>query len=106
MNGLLFLQRSSTHGVIAVVALAFSTGPAAAQEPKAEYAKEYYQAFKGPPANAQDFKVFGPDNEQCVKFEPEGLRITLPAGHPGTRPSTGVATAFGMKGDFEVTIGF
>jgi hypothetical protein len=46
---------------------------------------------------------YGPDATDCVKFEPDGLRITLPIGYPRPRPGTGVVTDFGVKGDFEIT---
>jgi hypothetical protein len=47
----------------------------------------------------------GPSAEQCVRFEPEGLRITL-QGHPNDGPGTGVGTHLAVKGDFEITVSF
>jgi hypothetical protein len=76
-------------------------GRAPAQDEK--LAKEYYHAFKDGPPNPSDLKKLGPDNEQCVKFEADGLRITLSKGVAGDRPGTGVTTAFGVRGDFEIT---
>jgi hypothetical protein len=92
--------------LFAAVVLALGFGAVRAQEPNTTYAKEYYQAFKGAPANPQDFKRFGPDCDQCVTFDPDGLRINLPRGYAGARPSTGVVTNFGIRGDFEITVGF
>jgi Protein of unknown function (DUF1583) C domain len=47
----------------------------------------------------------GPSAEQVVKFEPEGVRITLPPDFPKAAP-TGLATGLTIKGDFEITVGF
>ncbi len=77
---------------------------AGGQEP--EYAQEYVQAFRGVPANSKDFSLTGADAEKCVKYEPEGLRITLPAGHVGDLPGTGLVTGFGVRGDFEITLSY
>lgn len=49
---------------------------------------------------------FGPDADRCVVPEAEGIRIQLPVGYPGQRPGTGLLSSFGIKGDFEVTVGF
>ena len=77
----------------------------AADEPdvKKDYAKEYHLLLKGKQPNPQDFKLMGPDADRCVHFEPDGLRITLPTGYPGGRPSTGVVTHIVVQGDFEIT---
>jgi len=53
-----------------------------------------------------NFDWEGLEPQQCVQFEPAGLRITLPAGHPGKRVGTGVATRFSIKGDFEITMSY
>jgi hypothetical protein len=79
---------------------------AGGQEPDAKYAQEYAQSFKGVPANSKDFSLTGPDADKHVKFEPDGLRITLPAGYVGDRPITGLVTAFGVQGDFEITLSY
>ena len=44
--------------------------------------------------------------DQFVGFDPEGLRITLPAGYQRQRPGYGLATTFGLKGNFEITAGY
>ena len=41
-----------------------------------------------------------------MKYEGNAIRIILPSGYPRTRPGTGVITDFGVKGDFEITVGF
>jgi hypothetical protein len=60
------------------------------------------EPFKGKPHKEADFALLGANADKCVKFEPEGLRITLPADK--SRGPTGVTTAFGVGGDFEITI--
>ena len=67
------------------------------QEPDKKYAKEYHHAFKGDPPNPADIRKMGPGNAECVKFEPEGLRISLPQGLAGNQAGTGVATGFGVS---------
>jgi hypothetical protein len=67
---------------------------------------EHYRAFKGRPQDTEGFVLIGPDADQCVKFEPAGLRFTLPQGHPGKRLATGLAWSLPIKGDFEITLGF
>jgi serine/threonine protein kinase/WD40 repeat protein len=76
--------------------------PAGAPQPDAP--QEYYQSFKGAPDNHQGLALIGPDASQCVRFEPDGLRITLPAGNP--RRGTGVSVAGPIKGDFDVSVRF
>jgi serine/threonine protein kinase len=68
--------------------------------------QEYYLSFKGAPKNMERLELIGPDADECVKFEPSGLRITLPTGYPEKRVATGLAANFGIQGDFEITIGF
>jgi hypothetical protein len=74
--------------------------------PQADYAQEYYHSFKGNPRQPTGWDHHGPANAQTVRFEREGLRIALPAGFDGERPGTGIQTRFGVKGDFEITIGY
>jgi hypothetical protein len=68
--------------------------------------KEYYHSFKGDRGLPDDFTWDGMDPQACVRFEPEGVRITLPAGHPGRRMGTGLSSNFGIKGNFEITMSF
>jgi len=67
---------------------------------------EYQASLKGPPADPARLRLLGPDAEACVHFEPEGLRVTLPGNHRKERPFTGLATTFGVRGDFEITVDF
>jgi hypothetical protein len=76
------------------------------QETGTKVRQEYYLSFKGRPQNDKDFRLVGPDAEQCVKFEPDGLRISLPTGHPKEHPPTGLATGIVVQGDFEITLSF
>src|SRR5207249_4040481 len=68
---------------------------------------EYYEALKEPrekpPAGLE---IYGPFADRCLDFEAAGLRVSLPAGYLGQRPGTGLVTDFGLKGDFEITLGF
>jgi RNA polymerase sigma factor (sigma-70 family) len=80
--------------------------PVDAPKPKTSYAQEYYHSFKGNPQKNTDFELSGPEADQCVAFEPAGLRIKLPTDFPHVRGFTGVATHFPIKGDFELTLGF
>ncbi len=63
-------------------------------------------SLKGIPENPDIFSKFGDGAMQHVRFEPEGLRITLPAGFPGERPFTGLRIDTPLKGDFTVTVNF
>jgi len=71
-----------------------------------EYPQEYYHAFKEASAGSPDFVRIGPEALECVKFEPEGLRITLPRGRLKMSPNTGVILPFAVTGDFEITTSF
>jgi len=73
-------------------------------QPRENYAQKYYHSFKDNPDDTKDFELIGPNANECVKFEPAGLRIVLPAGHSGQRLSTGVTSRFAVKGDFEITL--
>src|SRR5258708_4577103 len=86
-------------------ALSFAGG-AGETEPGTRPSQEFIQSFKGERGQSQAFELFGPDAEQCVRFEPDGLRITLPAAYPKVRPNTGVVLRTEVKGDFEVTVDF
>jgi DNA-directed RNA polymerase subunit RPC12/RpoP len=52
------------------------------------------------------FDLKGPDADECVKHDAMGLRITLPAGHVGARPETGLRVQVDVRGDFEITMSF
>jgi len=76
------------------------------QAPKENITKEYYQSLKGKLTAETGLRLKGPGAEQCLNFADEGLRITLPTGYVGERPITGLATNFGVKGDFEITLNY
>lgn len=71
---------------------------------KAAYAREYYHSFTADREIGPEFHWHGLEPQGCVKFEPAGLRITLPAGHPGKRMGTGIGINTTVKGDFEITL--
>jgi hypothetical protein len=79
---------------------------ALAQPVQKESHAERFFSLKGVPENPNPFSWFGTGAEKYVRFEPEGLRITFPAGYPGERPFTGVRVAAPLKGDFTVTVNF
>jgi serine/threonine protein kinase len=74
-------------------------------DPTREYAQEYYQSLKGP-VSPPGFELFGPDADQLVHYEPEGLRITMPLGYPEMRKAAGVNIPLVARGDFEITVRF
>jgi hypothetical protein len=63
---------------------------------------EFSHDFRGKALPAE-LKPLG--NEQWLHFEPEGLRITLPADRADLNP-VGVVSTFALKGDFELTTTF
>ena len=67
-----------------------------------EYPFEYYHDFRGQPKPAE-LTWFNVKKENFVKEQPEGLRITLPKTFIHEWGGVGLTTAFGLKGDFEVT---
>ena len=73
---------------------------------KKDYAKDYHAKLKDNEKGVEGLAVYGPEASACVKFEPTGLRIALPAGYPKPRSGTGVVTDFGLRGDFEITASF
>jgi len=77
----------------------------AGADPSLAASEGYEQSFRGGPQEPPDWQRFGPGAEEEVQFEPNGLRITLPAGSPKTT-GTGVRSTFGVKGDFEITVTF
>src|SRR5262249_50414179 len=68
--------------------------------------RESYQSFKGSPAGLQGLELIGPEGDRFVHLEPDGLRITLPAGSQGESPATGVALPLVVQGDFELSVAF
>ena len=74
--------------------------------PVKQYAQEYFQSFKGSTARPAGWEFEGPDAEDCVRFEPGGMRLNLPAGVSRNAAPKGVKTGFGVKGDCEITVSF
>jgi len=99
--GLLICFLLTVLGLGTAAWFAAGGGPDAARESD----REYYHSFKGDPNNSQGLELFGPRAAQCVMFEPEGLRITVPPG-PQENTGSGVKTGIGVTGDFEVTMSF
>jgi Protein of unknown function (DUF1583) len=79
--------------------------PGAEPEPGTEY-HEYYVPLTSRPENLPRMQLVGPNAETCVRFEPAGMRITLPPGFKGSRPQVGLSTGLALKGDFEATVDF
>jgi hypothetical protein len=73
-----------------------------AREPGKEHAWKYHEPFRGAPRQAKDFALLGACAAEYVKYEANGVRIALPTGK--SRPVTGVATTFGLSGDFDVSV--
>jgi hypothetical protein len=80
-----------------------AAAPAKEELPAKDYAEDYHPALQGEGKAVAGLEIYGPEAAACVKFEPSGLRFTLPAGFPRQRPGTGVVTDFGVRGDFEIT---
>ncbi len=63
-------------------------------------------SLKGEGEKRPEWKFVGPNSNNVVKFEPEGLRIKLPTGTPKERPNTGLSTGVHIKGDFEISASY
>jgi hypothetical protein len=70
------------------------------------YPNEAFWSLKGEPDVSAAMLRMGSDAENCVRFEPAGLRIVLPDGYPKVRPETGLRMPLDIKGDFEITMNF
>jgi hypothetical protein len=75
-------------------------------DPATEYPQQYDHRFQGPPDKSAGLELFGPNAEDYVRFEPEDALIAVSGFHPGEQTGTGLKTTFGVKGDFEITVGF
>src|SRR5262249_33904635 len=75
-------------------------------QPGPKLRQEYRLSFKGASEDTPGLALVGPGAAECVRFEPEGLRITLPTGWNAVRDNTGVRLAIRVKGDFEMTMPF
>lgn len=68
--------------------------------------QEYVNPLKGPPEDLRKLTLIAPDDKAFITWEPEGLRIRLPAGFEGERKLHGVASGMVAEGDFEITASF
>jgi hypothetical protein len=75
-------------------------------EAKQQYTEEFRPSLKDVAKDVSGLVIYGLGASSFVKYEPGGIRITLPAGVPRGRPATGLITDFGVKGDFDITAGF
>jgi serine/threonine protein kinase len=66
--------------------------------------QECHLSLKGDISDNPGIELAGPDADSVVKFEPEGLRITLPDGWKGVRQNTGVRFPVHIVGDCEITL--
>lgn len=76
-----------------------------ANVPTKAYAQAYVQAFQRS-ERPDGWNFTSRPSEQFIKFEPAGARFTLPTGGPEKGTSAGLVTAFGVHGDFEITLAF
>jgi serine/threonine protein kinase len=89
----------------------FAGGVGQPEAPR-DLAQQYRLSLTDPSEDRRGLEFVGPDAEDCVRFEPKGLRITLPAGYDGPpgwhgeRPDTGLVIPVIVKGDFEITVRF
>ncbi|HZZ78319.1 MAG TPA: DUF1583 domain-containing protein [Gemmataceae bacterium] len=87
------------------------TGKKTADVPKDEapkhkdkYTQEYKHSFKGDTDLDPLFHWHGEEPQGCTEFDPSGLLLHLPDGHPGKRMGTGIGINTPIKGDFEITL--
>ncbi len=67
--------------------------------------QEYVQSFKGKRAKPPAWELYRTEGDQEVRFEPEGLRITL-SQNPLDRSGVGAVASLTVQGDFEMTLNF
>src|SRR4051794_30665701 len=83
------------------IALMVASPDSSAQEIK-KYAQEFYHDFRGKPL-PRDFRMFGDPEEEFIKEEAAGFRLSLPKTWIHKLGGVGCETRFGIKGDFEAT---
>lgn len=93
-----------THLTLLSVCLALGTCGRLAAQAKVAKGEEAAFSFRGRPANDEAFTLVGADVEDCLRFEPEGLRLNLPPGR--ARSFTGLRTGIVAQGDFELGVHF
>jgi hypothetical protein len=96
--------------ILGQVALALTllatSGCSADKESPPATPQKLHRSFKGLTAKPDDFDFFGPDSENCVHFEPQGLRIKTSPEFGSDHGSTGIVYKTLIKGDFEITTDF
>jgi hypothetical protein len=114
-NLLVSLVYMPGRAVLAAVFLALTCAlprGASQEDRKAKAFQEFRPALKNAADDPKGLELTGPDAEQCVHFEPNGIRIDLPAdydgppGFSGERPDTGLIVPITVKGDFDITVAF
>ena len=100
------MRHSSIPTGLAALIAASVLWPACAQTPAGskKLSAEHHYSFKGLKALPAGSELFGPGTDSAVHFEPEGLRLSLPAGWEGERPGTGWLSGITARGDFEFTL--
>jgi len=73
---------------------------------KAEVKSEYHVSLKSRPDNLPKMKLDGIHAAEWMRFEPTGLRITIPPGFKGAEGHVGFYTGTVLKGDFEATVNY
>jgi RNA polymerase sigma factor (sigma-70 family) len=68
--------------------------------------REYYSSLRGGAKSLRDMELRGRQPDENVHFEPDGLRISLPAGQPATAQGIGVSPRLDVGGDFEITVNY
>jgi serine/threonine protein kinase len=89
-----------------LLATRFVAGNAAEKQPPSKHFQEYRLSLKDDFASNPGIEPAGPNAQKCVRFETEGLRITLPRGWDAERENTGVNLNVAIKGDFEITLSY
>jgi hypothetical protein len=92
------LQKTQTLGEIAACLFLLIAATARGQEPPFDFRHD----FRGKPLPTE-LKKFQVNQEGLLKFEPQGLRITLPKKYVHPLNGVGVASSTVIHGDFEVT---
>ena len=105
-----FLSRLLLAGCLVMMSGPIAGQPPQQQEetkiPTKEYAQTYSQSFKGSDVSPEGWRYISALAEERVQFEEAGLRIKLPPGGPELGQTVGIRSAFGVKGDFEITLSF
>jgi hypothetical protein len=102
--GLTALLTLALLGIAALTWLAGAGGAGPEAEAKGDAAPALRATFR------QDFRSANPDNPllrvigEGVRWEPEGVRIVLPAGRE--MPAAGLVAEFRVRGDFEITVSY